>query len=56
MTGAEDIHDTWWLFDAEAGGPNHITFSDEGTYRVGHGPFPGITIVTGTYSASKATC
>jgi hypothetical protein len=49
VTGIEDIVDVWWVFDAQAGGPNHINFNADGTYRVAHGPYPGITRAEGTF-------
>jgi hypothetical protein len=49
VTDLAQILDFWWVFDAQAGGPNVIHFDPDGTYRVSHGPRVGITRVTGTF-------
>lgn len=49
VTDLAQILDFWWVFDAQAGGPNVIHFNPDGTYRVSHGPGVGITRVKGTY-------
>lgn len=50
VTGLADIDDIWWVFDAQAGGPNTINFHGDGTYRLAHGPGFGIEVGKGTFS------
>jgi hypothetical protein len=49
VSDLSQILDFWWVYDAQAGGPNVLHFNPDGTYRASHGPGVGITRVKGTF-------
>jgi hypothetical protein len=51
VTDIAQIDDIWWVFDARPDvlGPNTINLDAAGTWRLGHGPYPGQELGTGTF-------
>lgn len=46
----QDFFDTWMVWDQEAGGPNFLTFNEDGTFIATHGPLQGLVLHEGTYT------
>lgn len=46
---------TWWQFDSQAQGNNHIIFKEDGTFKGRHGPSPqtGILVADGTFTLEQ---
>jgi hypothetical protein len=49
----ETLPGVWWVWDDQAGGPNHLTFNPDGRYVVGHGPYPGLEVASGNFALEK---
>jgi hypothetical protein len=54
VVDAAQVDGVWWVWDAAAGGPKHVTLDAAAlTWRLGHGRYPGIERGRGTFTFAE---